>query len=132
MIREEGIDGLAEFCGKGEEVARLTKEAMSGSMTFQDALRLRLNIIQPTQQQIRAFLELRPSNLSPGIVEFISRLRDQNKTVYLISGGFDCLIEPIAEKLGIPFDRIFANKLYFHFNGKCSTLFGQNTSRYSQ
>lgn len=67
VIREEGIDELAKFCGKGQEVARLTKEAMKGSMTFQEALRLRLNIIRPTQKQIRDFLKAHPSTLSPGI-----------------------------------------------------------------
>lgn len=67
VIREEGIDELAKFCGKGQEVARLTKEAMKGSMTFQEALRLRLNIIRPSQKQIRDFLKAHPSTLSPGI-----------------------------------------------------------------
>lgn len=133
-------------------------------MTFQEALRLRLNIIQPTQQQIREFLKARPSTLSPGIKwvfvnyfvfvfpffsllcfvilmgflifgifslfiffsplptpstnrEFVTRLRKANKTVYLITGGFDCIIEPVADELGIPLDHMFANKLYFHFNG---------------
>lgn len=50
--------------------------------------------------------------------EFVSRLRDANKTVYLITGGFDCLIEPVANELGIPLDHMFANRLYFSFNGK--------------
>lgn len=67
VIREEGIDELAKFCGKGQEVARLTKEAMKGSMTFQEALRLRLNIIKPSQKQIRDFLKANPSTLSTGI-----------------------------------------------------------------
>lgn len=67
VIREEGIDELAKYCGKGQEVARLTREAMKGSMTFQEALRLRLNIIRPTQKQIRDFLKAYPSTLSPGI-----------------------------------------------------------------
>lgn len=67
VIREEGIDELAKFCGKGQEVARLTKEAMKGSMTFQEALRLRLNIIKPSQKQIRDFLKAHPSTLSTGI-----------------------------------------------------------------
>lgn len=67
VIREEGIDELAKYCGKGQEVARLTKEAMKGSMTFQEALRLRLNIIRPTQKQIRDFIKARPATLSPGI-----------------------------------------------------------------
>lgn len=50
--------------------------------------------------------------------EFVNRLRDSNKKVYLITGGFDCLIEPVADELGIPLDHMFANRLYFNFNGK--------------
>ncbi|XP_031633304.1 phosphoserine phosphatase-like [Contarinia nasturtii] len=117
VIREEGIDELAKFCGKGQEVARLTKEAMKGTVTYQEALRLRLNIIQPTQQQIREFLKSHATSLSSGIQEFVDRLRHANKTIYLISGGFRCLVEPIAEEIGIPFDHVFANILYFHYNG---------------
>lgn len=64
VICEEGIDELANFCGKGEEVSNLTKEAMGGSMTFQEALRRRLDIIKPTSEQIRQFLLARPSTLS--------------------------------------------------------------------
>lgn len=37
--------------------------------------------------------------------------------MYLISGGFDCLIEPVAIELGIPLQNMFANKLHFTFNG---------------
>lgn len=50
--------------------------------------------------------------------EFVTRLRDTNKTVYLITGGFDCLIEPVADELGIPLDHMFANRLFFNFNGE--------------
>lgn len=67
VIQEEGIDELAEYCGKGQEVSNLTKEAMGGSMTFQEALRRRLDIIKPSQRQIREFLTQKPSSLSPGI-----------------------------------------------------------------
>ena len=35
----------------------------------------------------------------------------------MISGGFDCLIEPVAIQLGIPISNVFANKLLFEFNG---------------
>ncbi|KAJ6646555.1 Phosphoserine phosphatase, partial [Pseudolycoriella hygida] len=118
VIREEGIDELAKFCGKGQEVARLTKEAMKGSMTFQEALRLRLNIIKPSQKQIRDFLKAHPSTLSPGIKELVDRLKVKQIKVYLISGGFDCLIEPVATELGIPTENMFANKLQFYFNGE--------------
>lgn len=59
--------------------------------------------------------------------EFVTRLREANKTVYLITGGFDCLIEPVAEALGIPLDHMFANKIFFHFNGMYSTNALTNT-----
>lgn len=67
VIKEEGIDELAKFCGKGQEVARLTREAMKGSMTFQEALLLRLNIIRPSQKQIRDFNKAHPATLSRGL-----------------------------------------------------------------
>lgn len=50
--------------------------------------------------------------------EFVHLLRQNNKEVYLITGGFDCLIEPVAIELGIPLENLFANKLHFYFNGK--------------
>lgn len=118
VIKEEGIDELAKFCGKGAEVSRLTKEAMGGSMTFQDALKLRLDIIRPNQKQVKEFLKLHPSTLSTGVKDFINKLRKNGTQVYLISGGFDCLIEPVATELDIPMTNVFANKLMFYFNGE--------------
>jgi phosphoserine phosphatase len=118
VIVEEGIDELADYCGKGQEVANLTKEAMGGSMTFQEALRKRLDIIRPSQKQIYDFLAARPSTLSNGISDFIQYLKTMNKKIYLISGGFDCLIEPVAVQLGIPLQNLFANKLLFDYKGE--------------
>lgn len=123
VITEEGIDELARFCGKGEEVARLTKEAMQGSMTFQDALKRRLDIINPSQQQIREFIKTKPATLSLGVKEFIEYLRNKGIEIYLVSGGFDCLIEPVAVELGIPLRNVFANKLLFSFQGGREFLF---------
>lgn len=99
-----------------------TKEAMGGAMTFQDALRRRLDIISPSQKQIRDFLSSHPSTLSPGIKDLITKLKLRNIEVYLITGGFDFFIEPIAQEVGIPLENIFANKLFFHFNGDYATF----------
>lgn len=40
---------------------------MAGNMTFQEALKLRLDIIQPSLMQIKDFLKNRPPTLTPGI-----------------------------------------------------------------
>ena len=44
-------------------------------------------------------------------------LRARGVDVYLVSGGFFSLIEPVAKELGIPSKNIFANKLKFFHDG---------------
>uniref|UniRef100_A0A2M4AHQ9 Phosphoserine phosphatase n=3 Tax=Anopheles triannulatus TaxID=58253 RepID=A0A2M4AHQ9_9DIPT len=130
IITEEGIDELAQYCGKGSEVAALTKEAMGGSMTFQEALKRRLDLIKPSQRQIREFLKTHPSTISPGVKELIEQLRKNNAAVFLISGGFDCLIEPVADALQIPLCNLYANRLFFNYNGTYASFdVTQPTSR---
>ncbi|XP_023948911.1 phosphoserine phosphatase isoform X2 [Bicyclus anynana] len=118
VIRDEGIDELARFCGKGDEVKRLTAEAMGGNMTFQEALKKRLDIIRPSVSQIREFIETFPVHLTPGITDLVKVLHERGVMVYLVSGGFRSLIEPVAEKLHIPPHNVFANRLKFYFNGE--------------
>uniref|UniRef100_A0A336MB05 Phosphoserine phosphatase n=1 Tax=Culicoides sonorensis TaxID=179676 RepID=A0A336MB05_CULSO len=130
VIKEEGIDELAKFCGKGKEVQELTKEAMGGAMSFQEALDRRLNIIRPSQAQIKEFIKLYPSTLTPGFVDLINKLKQEGKHIFLISGGFDCLINPVAIEIGIPLENVYANSLHFLFNGDYASFdVNQPTSR---
>lgn len=49
--------------------------------------------------------------------DFIEHLKAENKKIYLISGGFHSLIDPVALQLNISLNHLFANKLLFDFNG---------------
>ncbi|XP_063707810.1 phosphoserine phosphatase [Culicoides brevitarsis] len=118
VIKEEGIDELAKFCGKGDEVKELTKEAMGGAMSFEEALTRRLNIIRPTQAQIKEFTKLHPSTITPGLRDLINKLKQEGKQIFLISGGFDCLINEVAIEIGVPVENVYANKLYFTYDGQ--------------
>lgn len=118
VVREEGIDELAKFCGKGDEVTALTKQAMQGSVTFQQSLTERLNMIKPCSTQVKQFLLSHPPNLTPGIEALIKILHSRQKKVFLISGGFRCLISPVAISLDIPLENVFANRLKFYFTGE--------------
>ena len=53
MLTSEGIDELAKFAGKMEEVKTITRKAMGGTMSFRESLTKRLNIIQPTKSMVR-------------------------------------------------------------------------------
>ncbi|XP_073124535.1 phosphoserine phosphatase, chloroplastic-like [Henckelia pumila] len=115
---DEGIDELAEFCGAGKAVADWTARAMSGSVPFEQALAARLSLFNPSLSQVQDFLQKRPPKLSPGIDALVKKLKDTNKDVYLISGGFRQMINPVASILGIPHERIFANQLLFGSSGE--------------
>ncbi|XP_015883130.3 phosphoserine phosphatase, chloroplastic [Ziziphus jujuba] len=115
---DEGIDELAEFCGAGKAVAEWTARAMSGSVPFEDALAARLALFNPSLSQLQDFLEKKPPSLSPGIDELVRKLKANNTDVYLISGGFRQMINPVASILGIPPENIFANQLLFGESGE--------------
>ncbi|KAG7211136.1 hypothetical protein KM043_010461 [Ampulex compressa] len=118
VIREEGIDELAKFCGKGDEVSELTRRAMQGNVTFERSLGMRLDIIRPTLSQVQEFLAANPPKLTPGIESLMRDLRARQKELFLISGGFRRLIEPVAARLGIPSENVYANRLKFDAAGE--------------
>lgn len=118
VIQEEGIDVLAAYLKKGDEVSAVTKRAMDGNMKFQDALSIRLNILQPSKQQIERCMMIHPFQLSNHIQTLIDTLHSMNKDVYFISGGFRVMIEPIAVQLNInPITNLIANTLIFDYDG---------------
>uniref|UniRef100_A0A1D1YVD3 phosphoserine phosphatase n=1 Tax=Anthurium amnicola TaxID=1678845 RepID=A0A1D1YVD3_9ARAE len=110
---DEGIDELADFCGAGKAVAEWTSRAMAGSVPFEEALAARLSLFNPSLSQLHDFLKKKPPRISPGINELIKKLKSRKTDVYLVSGGFRQMIEPVAVHLGIPHENIFANQLLF-------------------
>uniref|UniRef100_A0AAZ1X5B9 Phosphoserine phosphatase n=1 Tax=Oreochromis aureus TaxID=47969 RepID=A0AAZ1X5B9_OREAU len=143
VIKEEGIDELAKFCGVGDAVTEMTRKAMGGSMTFKKALTERLSIIRCSREQVNKLITDHPPQLTPGVRpceillltclpesqrfrpadhhqvrELVDRLHELNIKVFLISGGFRCIVEHVATQLNIPLNHVYANRLKFYFNGE--------------
>ncbi|GMR49870.1 hypothetical protein PMAYCL1PPCAC_20065, partial [Pristionchus mayeri] len=112
VCENESIDDLAEYLGVGEEVATVTRKAMNGSIGFRDALASRLEIMRPSREVMNEFAQL-PAKLTPGISELVAVLHKRGAHVYLVSGGFRSIIEPVADVLSIPHHRIYANELIY-------------------
>lgn len=119
VICKEGIDELAAYLGVGEQVAALTASAMGGSTPFHEALAARLAVMRPSRSQLSAMLADHPpaEMLTPGITGLVQALTQRKKRVFLVSGGFRQMIEPVAAVLGIPKTDIFANNLCFDADG---------------
>ena len=122
VIDHEGIDALAAYLGKGEEVAKVTTQAMNGEIPFEKALFYRLNAMQCSRQQMDAYLKEYPVKLSKGFQELRDKLKEKGKTVYLVSGGFRQMIHPIAEYLDIPVPtNVWANNLLYLDDGSMNS-----------
>jgi phosphoserine phosphatase len=117
LISEEGIDVLAAYKGVEQQVADLTNQAMGGSMKFEDALTQRLDLIRPSLKDFEQVHSAHPLTLNPGVQALIELLHEKNKRVYLISGGFRRMVYPVATRLNIPFNRVYANEIYFDKEG---------------
>jgi len=49
--------------------------------------------------------------MSAGIPELVQKLVGSGKKVFLVSGGFRVIINPVATMLGIPLEHVFANSI---------------------
>lgn len=117
VITVEGIDELASFAGKKEEVAALTRRAMGGSVPFHEALDARLKIIQPTSKMLEDFIKNHPFEFTDGFHEIAELLKRRGTSVYLVSGGFTQMIHPVADVLGLPRAHVYANTILFDGRG---------------
>jgi phosphoserine phosphatase len=125
---EEGIDVLAASLGaeKGAAVKAFTDAAMGGAVPFEVSLRERLNIMRPSKDDVAACVANEPASFSPGFEEFLTfwrgwyarRHAGAELPVFLVSGGFRPLIEPLRVRLGLPESHVFANEFRFDAEGQ--------------
>ena len=108
LIDCEVIDELAASAGVGEEVAKITAQAMRGELGFDESYRTRLALLEGLDA--RAIQELADRlPLKEGLREMTTTLKARGMTLAIFSGGF----MPIAERLQADygFDEVVANTL---------------------
>lgn len=115
ITRQDALDDLAEFLGKGEACRKVTSAVMRGTLDYEQGLKKRLEIMNPTVDKLSAYIDSNPAEklLVPGIKDLIDELQARGLQVYLVSNGFRELILPVADLLNIPRENIFANRFVF-------------------
>jgi len=108
LIQQEVIELLAAHAGKREEVAAVTEAAMRGELDFAQSLHARVAVlaglpaavVDDVRQEVR---------LSLGAAELVAAFKEAGHVVAVVSGGFNQILGPIAEELGL--DYWIANEL---------------------
>ncbi len=120
LMDGETIDFFAEELGIGDEVSRITEEAMSGRLDFFESLQQRVGLLKGLEYEV---VEKISHNLPymPGAQETIAELKKRGMKVVCFSGGFRTATSYAKDILG--YDADFSNALH-HKDGKLTGLVG--------
>ena len=102
LIRDEGIDVLAERAGVGGKVAAITERAMAGELDFAASLRERVALLAGLPEiEVEAARDA--LRLTPGARTFVRTLRKLGYAVGVVSGGFTVFTDRFVRELGLDF-----------------------------
>ena len=108
VIQQELLDELSKRLNLGNEISNITKKAMLGEIDFEDALRMRVKLLEGLP--IEALHEtLSKIKYSPGVATLIKTMKRHGAECVLVSGGIDFFTEHVAKTLG--FSRNYGNKI---------------------
>jgi phosphoserine phosphatase len=114
LIQAEVIDEMAKALGVGEEISKITDQAMNGEIDFTESLIKRVSKLEGlTVEQMKEILEALP--ITTGVEDFIRTVKSLGYKVAIISGGFSFFAEALKDKFGL--DYAFSNELEIE-NGK--------------
>lgn len=103
LITIECIDELADFAGKKDEVAAITRAAMRGELDYPQSLRQRLAVLAGVSEQALTRVYEERLRLSPGAEAMLAACRTHAIKTLLVSGGFTFFTERLRERLGLDF-----------------------------
>ena len=122
LINIECIDEMAQFLGKGEEVARITEDAMLGNIDFNDSLKKRVEYLKGFNVDDYHKI-INKMNLHHGVKEWIIFCQKNDIRTAVISGGFSFFTDYLKNELG--FDYAFSNQLEVKDNHLTGNLQGK-------
>ncbi|HJN50915.1 MAG: phosphoserine phosphatase SerB [Pseudomonadales bacterium] len=108
LIATEVIDQLAGLAGVGDEVTRITAEAMAGRLEFKQSLKKRVALLEGLP--VEALHELSASvPLTEGAEDLFRILKKLSYKTAILSGGFTFVGRALQKRLGV--DYVFCNEL---------------------
>lgn len=100
LIQQEVIELLADYAGKKAEVAAVTEAAMRGELDFAQSLHARVATLAGLPESVIAGVR-DAVVLSLGARELVEAFHAAGHVVCVVSGGFNQILDPLAEGLGL-------------------------------
>jgi D-3-phosphoglycerate dehydrogenase len=117
-LADLSLEGVADAEARRAEIARLTDATMAGEVPFAEGLARRLALLPLTRDHVAAVAAEAGARLASSVARNRAFFRDHADRIAIVSGGFDEVIAPVAEALGIAPDRVVANTLTYDAEGR--------------
>ena len=102
------------------EIKRITDLGMEGKLPFKDSVRQRIKVVPIHRDLLKEIGRDMVGQITPGMPEVFKWLEQHGHTTYLITGGFEECVLPIARALDVPMERCIANRFVFDDRGYVS------------
>ena len=112
------LEGIDELAGERRaEIQALTDAAMRGEVPLEAVYGRRLEIVQPTREQVQELGRRYIQALVPGTRELLRALHDADVLVRVVSGGLRPAVLALTETLDVHDDEVAAVDVYFDGDG---------------
>lgn len=121
IVNCETLDLVSEVALRGRsgadavlaEVKRITALGMEGAIPFDESLSRRIALVAPTRAAVEEVAARIVEHITPSFRIHADFFVARRGSIAVVSGGFDDIIWPVADILGIPRELVFANAFRF-------------------
>ncbi len=121
MVDCETLDLLSEVALAGRsdreeivaKVKRITELGMEGAIPFGESLARRMALISPSRESVARIAREMIHHITPSFLAHRAYLQTNRERIHIISGGFEEIIAPVAETLGLDPAHTFANAFVY-------------------
>jgi len=100
VIEQECIDELADAIGIGSQIRSITASVIQGNISFPEALRQRLELMQGMEKTVLENVYEQRISLKSGARTLVQTMRHHGAFCILVSGGFTYFTSRVAARLG--------------------------------
>ncbi|MBA3889410.1 MAG: HAD-IB family phosphatase [Gemmatimonadaceae bacterium] len=120
----EGIDWLAAQRGAevAARIAAVTERAMNGELPLEAVYGQRLALVDPDATLLHRLAEHYLETITPGAEAAVRAMREAGVELAIVSGGIRQCLMPLAERLGVPDERLMAVSVYLDEDGLYSAF----------
>lgn len=120
----EGIDWLAAQRGDGvaARIASVTEQAMNGTLPLEAVYSQRLALVDPDATLLHRLAQRYLQTITAGAESSVQAMREAGVQIAIVSGGIRQCLQPLAERLLVPEDRLLAVSVYLDEDGLYSTF----------